>query len=148
MRYTDPENGQSGIYTGHVNSHIVPHGRGVMEYDPNPKNVMCGMGTAVVLLVKDGEWKDGMFDEELSHAVQGNRGTMHVRQMRYTDPENGQSGTFTGHVNSHIVPHGRGVMEYDPNPDIDTSGMGVSVVLFVKDGEWKNGLFRPSSLSW
>jgi hypothetical protein len=32
-------------------------------------------------------------------------------------------------------------MEYDPNPNNDMSGLGVSVVL-VKDGEWKDGRFR------
>jgi len=80
-------------------------------------------------------------EEDEVHQVHENRGTIHVRQMRWTDPKSGQSGTFTGQVNARFVPHGRGVMEYDPNPNNDMSGLGVSVVL-VKDGEWKDGRFR------
>jgi hypothetical protein len=80
-------------------------------------------------------------DERRSQVMQGDRGTIHVRQMRWTDPKNSQSGTYTGQVNARFTPHGRGVMEYDPNPNNDMSGLGVSVVL-VKDGEWKDGRFR------
>ncbi len=68
------------------------------------------------------------------------RGTIQVNHMRWTDPKNGQSGTYSGKVNDRIVPHGKGAMEYDPHPNNDMSGMGVSVVL-VKDGKWKDGRF-------
>ncbi|KAL3808437.1 hypothetical protein ACHAXA_003368 [Cyclostephanos tholiformis] len=80
-------------------------------------------------------------EDRRSHAQHENRGTIHVRQMRWKDPKNGQSGNYTGQVNARFVPHGRGVMEYDPNPNNDMSGLGVSVVL-VKEGEWRNGRFR------
>ena len=79
--------------------------------------------------------------EERSRVQQENRRTIHVRQMRWKDPKNGQSGTYTGQVNQYFVPHGCGAMEYDPNPANDMSGLGVAVVL-VKDGEWKDGQFR------
>ena len=83
----------------------------------------------------------GDASNERSQVQKENRRTIHVRQMRWTDPKNGQSGTYTGQVNHYFVPHGCGSMEYDPNPDNDMSGLGVSVVL-VKDGEWKDGRFR------
>jgi len=80
-------------------------------------------------------------EEERSQVQQEIRGTIHVRQMRWTDPKNGQSGAYTGQVNDHFAPHGSGAMAYDPNPNNDMSGLGVAVVL-VKDGEWKDGRFR------
>jgi hypothetical protein len=83
----------------------------------------------------------GDASNERSQVQKENHRTIHVRQMRWTDPKNGQSGTYTGQVNHYFVPHGCGSMEYDPNPDNDMSGLGVSVVL-VKDGEWKDGRFR------
>ena len=79
-------------------------------------------------------------EEERYQVQKENHRTIHVRQMRWSDPKNGQSGTYTGQVNHYFVPHGCGAMEYDPNPDNDMSGLGVSVVL-VKDGEWKDGRF-------
>jgi hypothetical protein len=80
-------------------------------------------------------------EEDLFQVQEEIRGAIHVRQMRWTDPKTGQSGTYTGQVNDRFVPHGCGTMEYDPNPNNDMSGLGVSVVL-VKDGEWKDGRFR------
>ncbi len=84
---------------------------------------------------------NGDASHERSQVQKENRRTIHVRQLRWTDPKNGQSGTYTGQVNHNFIPHGCGSMEYDPNPDNDMSGLGVSVVL-VKDGEWKDGRFR------
>jgi len=78
-------------------------------------------------------------EEELSQVVY--RGAIHVRQMRWTDPKNGKSGAYTGKVNGLLVPHGSGTMEYDPDPEHDMSGLGVSVTL-VKEGRWKEGRFR------
>ena len=60
MRWTDPKNGQNGNYTGKVNDRFVPHGYGSMEYDPNPKNDMSGLGVSV-MIVKEGKWKEGRF---------------------------------------------------------------------------------------
>ena len=82
-------------------------------------------------------------EEEQCQVQQEIRGTIHVRQMRWTDPKKGQSGTYTGQVNDLLVPHGSGAMAYDPNPKNDMSGLGVAVVL-VKDGEWKDGRFRSN----
>jgi hypothetical protein len=79
-------------------------------------------------------------EETQSQVQQDNRGNIHVRQMSWIDPKNGQSGTYTGQVNHHLVPHGCGIMEYDPNPINNMSRLGVSGVL-VKDGEWKDGQF-------
>jgi len=63
----------------------------------------------------------------------GQRGTINVRQMQWTNPKNNQSGTYTGQVNHLFIPHGHGVMTY------------ADQTLGVKDGEWKNGRYRRSN---
>ncbi len=47
MEWTDPKNGQVGLYTGQVNTHFIPHGYGVMKYSDR------------TLSAKDGKWKEG-----------------------------------------------------------------------------------------
>jgi hypothetical protein len=64
---------------------------------------------------------------------QATRGTIHVRQMQWTDPKTNLPGTYTGQVNAQFVPHGHGLMEYD-----GSNGA-------VKEGEWKNGRYRRSN---
>jgi hypothetical protein len=64
---------------------------------------------------------------------QATRGTIHVRQMQWTDPKTNLPGTYTGQVNAQFVPHGHGLMEYD-----GSNGT-------VKEGEWKNGRYRRSN---
>jgi len=63
----------------------------------------------------------------------GQRGTINVRQMQWTNPKNNQSGTYTGQVNHLFIPHGHGVMTY------------ADQTLGIKDGEWKNGRYRRSN---
>mmetsp|Transcript_1847 Transcript_1847/g.3582 ORF Transcript_1847/g.3582 Transcript_1847/m.3582 type:complete len:1011 (-) Transcript_1847:204-3236(-) len=54
-----------------------------------------------------------------------------VKSMQWTD-DKGNKGVYTGPVNSHFIPHGKGgKMEYDGGK--------------VKEGEWKNGSLRRSS---
>lgn len=60
---------------------------------------------------------------------QQQRGTIHVRQMQWTDTK-GLSGMYTGQVNDGFVPSGCGTMEYATGS--------------VKEGEWKNGRYRKS----
>ncbi|KAL3756123.1 hypothetical protein ACHAWU_005627 [Discostella pseudostelligera] len=67
------------------------------------------------------------------HQQQQARGTIQVRKMQWTDPKNGQMGSYTGQVNTHFIPHGYGVMEYhDPS-------------VLVKEGKWKDGRYRKSN---
>jgi len=67
------------------------------------------------------------------HQQQQARGTIQVRKMQWTDPKNGQMGSYTGQVNTHFIPHGHGVMEYhDPS-------------VLVKEGKWKDGRYRKSN---
>ena len=62
----------------------------------------------------------------------GQRGTINVSQMQWTNPKNNQPGDYTGQVDHNFVPHGHGVMMYsDPN-------------LRAKGGEWENGKYRRS----
>ena len=65
------------------------------------------------------------------------RGTIHVRQMQWTDPKNGKSGMYTGQCNGLFIPHGHGVLEYD-----DTGDHEEGHVKKTKEGEWKNGRYR------
>lgn len=62
----------------------------------------------------------------------GQRGTINVSQMQWTNPKNNQPGEYTGQVDHNFVPHGYGVMMYsDPS-------------LRAKGGEWENGKYRRS----
>jgi len=60
---------------------------------------------------------------------QAERGTIHVRQMQWTDAK-GNAGIYTGQVNERFVPHGNGAMVYD-----HAGGK-------TREGEWKNGRYR------
>ena len=72
-------------------------------------------------------------DSNASPPSPGQRGTIHVRQMQWTNPKNNEVGAYTGQVNDLFIPHGHGIMYYT-----DKS-------LGVKEGEWKNGRYRRSN---
>jgi hypothetical protein len=72
-------------------------------------------------------------EEDVVEQQQQARGTIQVRKMQWTDPKNGQMGSYSGQVNTHFIPHGYGVMEYhDPS-------------VLVKEGKWKDGRYRKSN---
>jgi len=56
------------------------------------------------------------------------RGTIHVNQMQWADPETDQPCAYTGKVNDRFVPHGNGTVEY-----IQTGS--------IREGEWENGRY-------
>lgn len=61
------------------------------------------------------------------------RGTIHVNEMQWTDPETDQPCAYTGKVNDRFVPHGNGTVEY-----IQTGS--------IREGEWENGQYcRPGN---
>jgi hypothetical protein len=121
-----------------------------LESDEATASLTCSDGSSISNHSNTKKKEDNIGDasnrqeqevDELSQSQQENLHATLPRQMRWTDPKTGQSGTYTGQVNDRYVPHGCGTMEYDPNPNNDMSGLGVSTVL-VKDGEWKDGRFR------
>ena len=123
MPFTD-EFGDSGLYTGEVNEDCRPNGQGKMKYDNG--------------VFFEGKWNNGVREGNLAQrermlsgfsswksASKKGGGNSVVHGMTWID-RFGKAGQYTGDVNEHSVPHGKGVMKYD---------FGL-----IAEGEWVNGV--------
>lgn len=147
MPFTD-QFGDYGLYTGQVNEDGRPDGKGSMKYDngvfyegtwtnggQDQKAAMQyerirggftswqGRGSA--------QTKSGSvlpWNARKNDAVDPNK-KIHVRGMEWTDV-NGDSGRYTGEVNTSELPHGHGIMKYD---------FGL-----IAEGEWSNGVLKEN----
>jgi len=127
MPYKDQYN-REGSYTGEINEHGQPNGRGSLMYNN---------GT-----VFEGKWKEGFCNEMEGIHVSTNAATPvnnaggkrqqqqhgRVSDMKWSDV-NGFSGLYSGEVNSLGIPDGDGLMHY-------SNGV-------VEEGLFCNGVYQP-----
>jgi hypothetical protein len=123
MPFTD-DFGDSGLYTGDVNEDCRPNGQGRMKYENG--------------VFFEGKWNDGKREGNMAQrerimsgftswkgAGKKGGGNNTVHGMAWID-RFGKAGQYTGDVNEHSVPHGKGLMKYD---------FGL-----IAEGEWVNGI--------
>lgn len=116
--------GDSGLYTGEVNEDCRPNGQGRMKYENG--------------VFFEGKWNDGIREGNMAQrerimsgftswkgAGKKGGGNNTVHGMAWID-RFGKAGQYTGDVNEHSVPHGKGLMKYD---------FGL-----IAEGEWVNGI--------
>ncbi|KAL3800116.1 hypothetical protein HJC23_001037 [Cyclotella cryptica] len=145
MPFTD-QFGDFGMYTGQVDDDGRPHGKGSMKYDNGvfyegtwTNGCQDQKAASQYGRIRGGftSWqgqgkhatKSGMvlpWNARKNDAPDPNAKT-NVRGMEWTDL-NGDSGRYTGEVNSDKMPHGFGVMKYD---------FGL-----IAEGEWNNGVLK------
>jgi hypothetical protein len=126
MPYKDQYN-REGSYTGEINEHGQPNGRGSLMYNN---------GT-----VFEGKWKEGYCNEmegvHIAATTSSNGGKRQQQQqqqhgrvsdMKWSDV-NGFSGLYSGEVNSLGIPDGVGKMHY-------SNGV-------VEEGLFCNGVYQP-----
>jgi hypothetical protein len=127
MPYIDQYN-REGSYTGEINEHGQPNGRGSLMYTN---------GT-----VFEGKWKEGYCNEmegiHIAAATTSSNGGKRQQQqqqqhgrvsdMKWSDV-NGFSGLYSGEVNSLGIPDGAGLMHY-------SNGV-------VEEGLFCNGVYQP-----
>lgn len=126
MPYKDQYN-REGSYTGEINEHGQPNGRGSLTYNN---------GT-----VFEGRWKEGYCNEMEGIHISTNNATTssnggkkqqqqhgQVSDMKWSDV-NGFSGLYSGEVNSLGIPDGAGLMHY-------SNGV-------VEEGLFCNGVYQP-----
>lgn len=127
MPYKDQYN-REGSYTGEINEHGQPNGRGSLMYNN---------GT-----VFEGKWKEGFCNEMEGMHISTNAATPvnnaggkrqqqqhgRVSDMKWSDV-NGFSGLYSGEVNSLGIPDGDGLMHY-------SNGV-------VEEGLFCNGVYQP-----
>lgn len=133
MPYTDPTYGDAGLYTGEVDVHKRPNGKGKMKYDNG--------------IFYEGKWLDGKQDAKdcanrermLSGftswkgqpKADGDKGCT-VYGMEWIDLT-GMSGKYTGAVDENNLPNGKGIMKYD---------FGL-----IAEGAWHKGVLNTGSQS-
>lgn len=123
MPFTD-DFGDSGLYSGEVNEDCRPNGQGRMKYENG--------------VFFEGKWNDGVREGSMAQrerimsgftswkgAGKKGGGNNVVHGMAWID-RFGKAGQYTGDVNEHSVPHGKGMMKYD---------FGL-----IAEGEWVNGI--------
>jgi hypothetical protein len=145
MPFTD-QFGDFGLYTGQVDDESRPHGKGSMKYDNGvfyegtwTNGCQDQKAASQYGRIRGGftSWqgqgkhatKSGMvmpWNARKNDAHDPNAKT-NVRGMEWTDL-NGDSGRYTGEVNSDKLPHGFGVMKYD---------FGL-----IAEGDWNNGILK------
>lgn len=128
MPFTD-DFGDSGLYTGEVNEDARPNGQGRMKYENG--------------VFFEGKWVNGVREGNIAQRERilsgfsswkgsGKKGggNVVVHGMAWID-RFGKAGQYTGDVNEHSNPHGKGVMKYD---------FGL-----IAEGEWVNGVLIDGS---
>lgn len=123
------ENQDMGLYTGETNDLGQPHGKGQMRYDNGiffegkwSNGVQDGVGASRERLLSGfTSWKVTKQSKKNGTTT----GKEFAHGMIWVNPFNGRSGRYTGDLNQHGMPHGRGVMRYD---------FGL-----IAEGEWNNG---------
>ena len=147
MPFTD-QFGDFGLYTGQVNEDGRPDGKGNMKYDNGVfyEGIWgngCQDQKAAMQYgrIRGGftSWKgNGSAHTKSGSVLPWNArkndakdpdGKVNVRGMEWTDV-NGDSGRYTGEVNSSEVPHGHGIMKYD---------FGL-----IAEGKWNNGVLKEN----
>ncbi|EED87704.1 predicted protein [Thalassiosira pseudonana CCMP1335] len=145
MPYTD-QFGDFGLYTGIINKDGRPHGKGSMKYNNGvfyegtwTDGCQDQMAASQYGRIRGGftSWqgkgknatRSGMvlpWNARKNDAHDPNE-KMNVRGMEWTDL-NGDTGRYTGEVNSDKLPHGSGIMKYN---------FGL-----IAEGEWINGVLK------
>lgn len=145
MPFTD-QFGDFGYYTGQVDDDGRPNGKGSMKYENGvffegtyTNGCQDQKAAANYDRIRGGftSWKGtGKSGTKSGMTLPWNAGRrdaynpnekVNVRGMQWTDL-NGQSGRYTGEVNSEELPHGNGIMRYD---------FGL-----IAEGEWNNGVLK------
>ena len=145
MPFTD-HFGDFGYYTGQVDDDGRPNGKGSMKYENGvffegtyTNGCQDQKAAANYDRIRGGftSWKGtGKSGTKSGMTLPWNAGRrdaynpnekVNVRGMEWTDL-NGQSGRYTGEVNSEELPHGNGIMKYD---------FGL-----IAEGEWNNGILK------